>query len=78
MELSYPWGDIPHKDWDVLYFTLEIADDFNSKQSNIWLFMSHRIYTAGGSEKQCICPQSRWYPLQQSLWHLLSAETIPF
>lgn len=78
MELSYPWGDILHKDWDVLYFTLEIVDDFNSKQSNIRLFLSHRIYTVGGWEKQCICPESLWYPLQQSLWHLLSIETIPF
>lgn len=79
MELSYPWGDIPHKDWDVLHFTLETVDDFNSKQSSIRLFMSPRIHTAGGREKQDICPQSLWYPLQQSLWwHLLSVETIQF
>lgn len=56
MELSYPWGDIPHKDWDVLHFTLETVDDFNSKQSSIRLFMSPRIHTAGGRENRTSVP----------------------
>lgn len=71
METSQPWEDIPHKDWGLLYFALEIIDDFNSKQNSIWLFMDHRIHIAGRKGKQYICPQPLWYPLQQSLWHPL-------